>query len=107
MAHFAKLDENNQVIEVHVVANAALDSDNEEQSGIDFLTNWSGGYPYWKQTSYNSSFRYNYAAVGYTYDPIDDAFISPSPDCGHEELFLNSGKRWECSHASHVVILGE
>ena len=107
MAHFAKLDDNNQVIEVHVVANAALDPDNEEQSGIDFLTDWSGGYTNWKQTSYTSSMRYNYAAVGYTYDPIDDAFISPSPDCGHPELELNSQKHWYCSNAAHVVIFDE
>lgn len=104
MAHFAKLDDNNKVLEIHVVANAALDSNNEEQSGIDFLIEWSGGYPYWKQTSYNGSFRYNYAGVGYIYDPIDDAFIAPMPECGHEELLLNNKKQWECSNAAHVVI---
>lgn len=79
MAHFAKLDENNNVLEVHVVSNAAIDSSNEEQSGIEFLTNWSGGYTNWKQTSYNGNFRKNYAGVGYTYDPVRNAFISPKP----------------------------
>lgn len=107
MAHFAKLDDNNKVVEVHVVANAALDSDNEEQSGIDFLTEWSGGHANWKQTSYNGSFRFNYAGVGYTYDPIDDAFIAPMPECGHPELELNALRRWECSNAAHVVIFDE
>lgn len=104
MAHFAKLDENNKVMEVHVVANAALDPLNEESSGILFLTEWSGGYSNWKQTSYNGNLRYNYAGIGYTYDPIDDAFIAPMPECGHEELLLNNKKQWECANAAHVVI---
>lgn len=79
MAHFAKLDDNNIVVEVHVVANAALDASNEEASGIAFLTDWSGGYTNWKQTSYNGKFRKNYAGIGYSYDPVRDAFIPPKP----------------------------
>jgi hypothetical protein len=79
MAHFAKLDDNNLVLEVHVVANAALDATNEELSGIEFLTEWSGGYTNWKQTSYNGSFRKNYAGVGYFYDEVLDAFIPIKP----------------------------
>ena len=97
MAHFAKLDENNKVLEVNVVSNNALDSENEELSGIEFLTQWSGGHSNWKQTSYNGKIRYNYAGVGYTYDPIDDAFIAPMPECGHDSLLLNDLKRWECA----------
>jgi hypothetical protein len=80
MAHFAKLDENNIVLEVNVVNNDALDASNEEVSGIAFLTEWSGGYSNWKQTSYNAlnnGFRKNYAAVGYYYDETRDAFIPP------------------------------
>ena len=82
MAHFAKLDENNVVIEVNVVHNnELLDSNGQEleQKGIDFLINWSGGYTNWKQTSYNGNFRKNYAGVGYTYDASKDAFIPPKP----------------------------
>ena len=79
MAHFAKLDENNVVLEVHVVNNACLDSSNEEQSGIDFLREWSGGHNRWKQTSYNGSFRKNYAGIGYTYDEKADVFVEPQP----------------------------
>jgi hypothetical protein len=78
MAHFAKLDENNIVIEVNVVNNDVL-TDNEELSGIAFLTEWSGGYSNWKQTSYNSTFRKNYASTGYAYNPTLDAFIAPQP----------------------------
>jgi hypothetical protein len=80
MAHFAKLDENNVVIKINVVSNAALDTNNEEASGIAFLTEWSGGYSNWKQTSYNGNIRKNYAGIGYSYDPVRDAFIAPKPD---------------------------
>jgi hypothetical protein len=105
MAHFAKLDDNNIVIDVNVVNNAVLDSADEEGSGIAFLTEWSGGYSNWKQTSYNEKFRYNFAGIGFTYDPIDDAFIAPMPNCGHDELTLTEQKRWECSHEAHTQAL--
>jgi len=81
MAHFAKLDEQNNVIEVHCLHNNELlvDGVENEQKGIDFLVNWSGGYPHWKQTSYNGNIRKNYAGVGYTYDTGRDSFIPPKP----------------------------
>jgi len=77
MAHFAKLDDDNIVLEVNVVANEALDPLNEEQSGIAFLTEWSNGYTNWRQTSYNGTIRKNYAGVGFKYDEERDAFIPP------------------------------
>ena len=82
MAHFAKLDENNLVIDVVVVNNNdLLDASNNESEaiGIDFLTSWSDGYTNWRQTSYNGNFRKNYAGIGYTYDPQRDVFIPPKP----------------------------
>ena len=66
MAHFAKLD-NNIVTEVIV---AEKDFINSGLVGDEFL---------WVQTSYNSSFRKNYAGVGGTYDKARDAFIPPKP----------------------------
>ena len=82
MAHFAKLDENNVVLEVHCINNNELmvDGIESEAKGIEFLVNWSGGYPYWKQTSYNGSIRKNYAAIGFFYDPQRDAFITIKHD---------------------------
>jgi hypothetical protein len=80
MAHFAKLDENNIVLEVHVINNQVLLDPRgveREELGIAFLINWSGGHPHWRQTSYNGNFRKNYAGVGYTYDSGKDAFIPP------------------------------
>jgi len=76
MAHFAKLDDNNIVLEVNVVDNVNAP---DEATGVAFLTAWSGGYTNWKQTSYNGNIRKNYAGIGYTYDPVRDAFIPPQP----------------------------
>jgi hypothetical protein len=79
MAYFAKLDENNVVLEVLSVNNNELlqDGVESEAKGIQFLVDWSGGYTNWKQTSYNKRIRKNYAGVGYTYDSARDAFIPP------------------------------
>jgi len=82
MAHFAKLDEQGTVIDVNVVNNETLNNlpfPESEPVGVAFLTEWSGGYTNWKQTSYNANFRKNYAGVGYTYDAVLDAFIAPKP----------------------------
>jgi hypothetical protein len=123
MAHFAKLDENNIVLEVNVVNNnVLLDENNQEseQKGIDFLTSWSGGYSNWKQTSYNGTIRKNYAGIGYTYDVERDAFISPKPynswilnddTCIWESpvTYPNDGKRyvWDEDNTNWVEIQDE
>jgi hypothetical protein len=80
MAHFAKIDENNKVLSVHVVNNDVInvDGNESEQAGIDFLSSLHG-HTLWKQTSYNGSFRKNYAGIDYTYDEGFDAFIPPKP----------------------------
>jgi len=91
MAHFAKLDENNYVLDVLVVRNEDIDSENEETSGIAYLTNLFGGT--WKQTSYNKTFRYHYAQPGYYYDKEADAFIPPRfPEV--PSFVLNEEYRW-------------
>ena len=82
MANFAKLDDQNVVIDVNAVANAAIDDlpfPESEPVGVAFLTGWSGGYTNWKQTSYNANFRKNLAGIGYIYDAVLDAFIAPKP----------------------------
>ena len=93
MAHYAFLDENNIVTEVI--------TGKDENETIDGLTpeEWYADFRGQKciRTSYNSRIRYNYAGIGYTYDPIDDAFIAPLPECGHDSLLLNDLKRWECA----------
>lgn len=96
MAHFAKLDENNVVLDVNVVDNEKLLDTNgieQEAVGVAYLVLWSGGYTNWKQTSYNGKIRKNYAGIGYTYDPERDAFIPPKP---FESWLLNEETcRWE------------
>ena len=80
MAHFAKLDENNVVTEVHVVANKDTSDANgveKEYIGQAFLEKLFGGT--WKQTSYNGNIRKNYAGIGYTYNADIDAFVPPQP----------------------------
>jgi hypothetical protein len=80
MAHFAKLDENNVVIAVHVVNNNVITVNGveSEQVGIDFLTSLHG-HNSWKQASYNGKIRKNYPSVNFIYDAVRDAFIEPEP----------------------------
>ena len=80
MAHFAKLDENNNVIAVHLVNNNVLlvDGIESEQTGINFLTKLHN-YSLWKQTSYNNNFRKQYCGVGYSYNAEADVFVAPQP----------------------------
>lgn len=98
MAHYAFLDESNIVTEVIV--------GKDETELIEGLTpeEWYGQFrgQTCVRTSYNGKIRYNYAGIGYTYDPIDDAFIAPMPECGHESLLLNDKKRWECSECNAI-----
>ena len=90
MAHFAKLDENNVVVFVTV---GRQEDDGREQE----LFERTGDV--YKQTSYNTrggvhytdgepsedqskALRFNYAGIGFTYDPdkgTDGAFIPPKP----------------------------
>ena len=92
MSHFAKLDENNVVLEVNALSNHELVTSKDtvdengnvvvslvesEEKGIAFLTAWSGGHTNWKQTSYNATFRGKFAGIGDTYDPVTNMFIAP------------------------------
>ena len=95
MAHFAKIGLNNKVIEVLVVNNEVLKDSNgieQEVNGIDFLTKLTG-WSIWVQTSYNGSFRKNFAGIGFAYDENRNAFISPKP---FNSWTLNESTcRWE------------
>ena len=70
MAHFAKLDANGIVEQVIVLANEDT-ADNSgaetEAIGVAFCQKLVGAGTNWKQTSYNSNMRGNYAGIGYTY----------------------------------------
>lgn len=90
MSHWAELDEDNKVIRVLVGDNNDPNGDEGYQWLIDNLGST------WVKTSYNATIRYNYAGIGYTYDPDADAFIAPRPECGHKELFLTDAFKWNC-----------
>lgn len=94
MAHFARLNGNNQVVHVHVVNNSDiqnLEFPESEFIGQEYLRSIHGNYV-WKQTSYNNNFRKQYAGIGYIYDPINDIFISPQP---YMSWTLNESFEWD------------
>jgi hypothetical protein len=94
MAHFAQLDEYNVVQQVIVIANEDCgggEFPSSENPGQEFIATLGlGGV--WKQTSYNNNFRKSYAGIGYSYDEVNDVFISPRP---FASWVLNSEFDWE------------
>ena len=82
MAHFARIDENNVVTQVIVVANEDTTDTNGvevEEIGVAFCKKLLGAETNWKQTSYNNNFRVRYAGIGYSFSEELNAFIPPSP----------------------------
>lgn len=87
MSHFAQIDNNNMVTQVLVI----------EQDVID--TGAFGPKESWIQTSYNTyggihtlggtPLRKNYAGIGFTYDPVRDAFIPPKPMVENKSYILD------------------
>lgn len=80
MAHFARIDDDNIVREVLVVANAALNDEPfpaSEPLGQAMLAE-SGFVGNFKQCSYSASFRGCYPGQGYSYDPVLDVFLPPA-----------------------------
>ena len=75
MAHYAFLNENNVVTEVIT----GID-ETELIEGLDTET-WYGNFrnQTCKRTSYNGNIRKQYAAIGYSYDSVNDVFIAPQP----------------------------
>lgn len=71
MAHFAEIDADNKVLRVLVVDNA------QEHRGQEFLADDCDLGGRWIQTSYNANFRGKYAAIGDTYDEVNDVFVAP------------------------------
>ena len=97
MAHHAKIE--NGIVTLVIVT-----CDSDEDTFADRMLAETGEQ--WVRTSYNGRIRYNYAGVGYTYDPVADAFIAPNPGCGHPELVLNTNNyRWNCDNDEHIKIL--
>lgn len=76
MASFARVDDNNIVIEVISVDNSDIlvDGVENEQKGKDFIAS-IGLEGNWIQTSYNGNFRFKFAGIGMFYDAEHDEFI--------------------------------
>lgn len=73
MAHFAKVDHNNMVVNVVVIP------DSEENNGETFINDVLGLEGRWLQTSYNGNIRNQFAGIGCVYIPELDIFIEPKP----------------------------
>ena len=96
MAHFALVNDTNIVTKVCKIANDVMfdeSGEENEQNGIDFLNKVTppGENQKWIQTSYNASFRGNYAGLGMRYDQDLDMFLHEKP---YESWVLVDGK-WE------------
>lgn len=87
MAHFAEIDDDNVVTRVLVVP------DEQEDRGQEFLADDLRLGGRWIQTSYNNRIRKQFAGIGYSYDPINDVFISPQPA---PWFVLDDQFDWEC-----------
>ena len=97
MAHYAFLDANNIVTEVITGIH-----ETETIEGLDTET-WYGNFrgQTCKRTSYNNNIRFNYAGIGYTYDSVRDAFISPK--CHDEAVLDETTCRWSCANTQHEI----
>ncbi len=97
MAHFAELNNSNEVLRVIVISNDDVDSNGGELSSeaetfVASIVPHSEDGTAWKQTSYNNNFRKQYAGMGHTYDASKDKFILPQP---YPSWSLDSNDDWE------------
>ena len=97
MAHFAELNNSNEVLRVIVISNDDVEANGGELSSeaetfVASIVPHSEDGTAWKQTSYNSNFRKQYAGIGYTYDASKDKFILPQP---FPSWSLDSNDDWE------------
>lgn len=92
MAHHAKIQNG-------IVTSVIVTMDSDEDTFADRMLAETGEQ--WVRTSYNARIRYNYAGIGYIYDSIRDAFISPK--C-HDEATINETTcQWDCANADHIT----
>lgn len=100
MASFARIDDNNVVVEVIAIDNSDIivDGIESEQKGKDFIASL-GLEGNWIQTSYNAKFRFKFAGIGMVYDAKHDEFIEvwdhsvlPRPIASGNEVRTNDRK---------------
>ena len=105
MAHFAELNNSNEVLRVVVISNDDVDANGGDESTqaetfVASIVPHSTGGTAWKQTSYNHNFRKHYAGIGDTYDASKDKFISPQP---YPSWSLDSNDDWKAPVAYPTV----
>ena len=96
MAHFAELNNSNEVLRVIVISNDDVEANGGELSSeaetfVASIVPHSEDGTAWKQTSYNSNFRKQYAGIGLIYDASKDKFILPQP---YPTWSLDSNDDW-------------
>ena len=97
MAHFAELNNSNEVLRVIVISNDDVEANGGELSSeaetfVASIVPHSEDGTAWKQTSYNNNFRKQYAGMGHTDDVSKDKFILPQP---YPSWSLDSNDDWE------------
>jgi hypothetical protein len=96
MAHFAELNNSNEVLQVIVISNEDVDANGGDESTqaetfVASIVPYNSGVA-WKQTSYNNNFRKQYAGIGYSYDSSKDKFITPQP---YPSWSLDANDDWQ------------
>jgi hypothetical protein len=97
MAHFAELNSSNEVLRVIVISNDDVaanggDLHADAETFVASIVPHSTGGTAWKQTSYNSNFRKQYAGIGFSYNPSIDKFIQPQL---YSSWSLDSDGNWQ------------
>jgi hypothetical protein len=105
MAHFAELNNSNEVLRVIVISNEDVDANGGDESTqaetfVATIVPYSTGGSAWKQTSYNNNFRKQYAGIGYSYDSSKDKFILPQP---YSSWSLDSNDDWQAPVTNPTV----
>ena len=97
MAHFAELNNSNEVLRVVVISNDDVDANGgdystEAETFVASIVPHSSGGNQWKQTSYNGNSRKQYAGIGFTYNASKNKFIAPKP---YSSWSLDSNDDWQ------------
>jgi hypothetical protein len=82
MANFAEINSLNLVLAVYVIDNdelAKLPGFTNDEKGTLFFDSLLNINNQFIQTSYNGTFRKNFAGIGYTWRPDLDGFVPPMP----------------------------
>ena len=97
MAHFAELNNSNEVLRVVVRSNDDInanggDYSTEAETFVASIVPHSSGGNQWRQTSYNGNARKQYAGIGFTYNASKNKFIAPKP---YSSWSLDSNDDWQ------------